>query len=134
MADVQNLAELAMITVRGKVTGFDQEDLDAFFAELDEADDDETLFDVDEFTATFYGFRDWLADLDKETGVVSTVAQPFLHFYTLWAYVNEVPPATDDVTAFGESYGSFMEAVHAFVAFDITQAGLASREHHEFCV
>ncbi|MDO8732136.1 MAG: DUF262 domain-containing protein [Actinomycetota bacterium] len=116
MADVQNLAELAMVTVRHKVSGFDQEDLDGFFAELDEADDDETPFDVDNFTVDFFGFRDWLDDLDKETEVVSTIAQPFLHFYTLWSYINQLGNAPAGLTEFGDRYRKFMEAVGSYDA------------------
>lgn len=114
MADVQNLAELAMVTVRGRVSGFDQERLDIFFAELDEADSDETAFDVDEITANFFAVRDWLDNLDKETEAVSKAAQPFLHFYTLWSYASEFAQDPPSVEEFGDRYSAFMAAVEAY--------------------
>lgn len=116
MTDVQNLAELAMVTVRGSVSGFDQEDLDAFFAQYDEVDSGESEngdvdFDVDEFRNDFFRVRDWLAELDRHTGVVSGVAQPFMHFYTLWAYVSQSGVTAATPEAFGNRYRSFMNDV-----------------------
>lgn len=113
MADVQNLAELAMVTIRNRVSGFDQEDLDAFFAEHDEAEDEDSAFDLEEFTGKFFATRDWLDDLDKRSGVVSEAAQPFLHFYTLWAYLDGLGDAPGDAIAFSIRYREFMEAVAA---------------------
>lgn len=114
MGDIQNLAELAMVTARGKVSGFNQEDIDGFFAELDEADDEENPFDVEEYTSKFFGTRDQLDELDKETAVVSTFAQPFLHFYSLWAVLNELKNIDGSLGEFGDRYRQFMEAVRSF--------------------
>ncbi|SFA97729.1 Protein of unknown function DUF262 [Cellulomonas marina] len=111
MTDVQNLAELAMTVMRRRVSGFDQEDIDSFFAEYDEVEADESDFDVDDFRRHFFAVRDWLADLDRETGVVAQVAQPFMHFYTLWAYVARLPEKPVDHAAFGDAYRRFMRAV-----------------------
>ena len=111
MLDVQNLAELAMITVRGRVSGFDQDDIDAFFADLDEADGEESDFDVEDFKSRFFAARDWLGSLEAATTAVSTSAQPFLHFYTLWAYIAELGEELPDIAAFAERYSSFMQRV-----------------------
>ena len=120
MADVQNVAELAMVTARGKVSGFDQEDLDAFFAALDEAEDEEAIFDVEKFTTDFFAVRDWLDALDKETSVVSRHAQPFLHFYTLWAAITALVDQYGNVAAAGD-FAGFAERYQRFM--------LAFREH-----
>jgi hypothetical protein len=129
MVDVQNLAELAMVTESGGVTGFDQGDIDEFFARLDDIEDEGNEFDGDAFLEAFHSTRDLLDQVDelvkigdvavdderdKRPGVVAGLAQPFMHFYTLWAYVDGTPDFADgDLGEFGARYQRFMETVHA---------------------
>ncbi|MGG6380337.1 DUF262 domain-containing protein [Paenarthrobacter sp. NEAU-H11] len=114
MTNVQNLAELAAVLVRGDISGFDQLDLDQFFADHDEVENPDLEFDVDEFSEKFSAVTEVLEELEKEANIVSKHAQPFLHFYTLWSYValNELPyHVLAEVSA---RYVRFMEAVDAF--------------------
>lgn len=129
MTDVQNLAELALVTYRHAVSGFDQADLDQFFADLDDVEDEDTTFDAEMFGAHFRATRDVLDQLDQAgpvlagrerkaaengPGVVASLAQPFMHFYTLWAYVDQlVRDGNHTVEGLGPRYRRFMESVHA---------------------
>lgn len=148
MTDVQNLAELAMVIARSDVTGFDQVDLDEFFALLDDVEEESLDFDEETFTRGFHATRDFLDQLDetvklgeppevgqpdKRPGVVAGLAQPFMHFYTLWAYVDSIVSdfghgQFEDLGVawlrqdFGQRYQRFMEAVQSF--------DLASLEAH----
>ncbi|MFE6971422.1 DUF262 domain-containing protein [Isoptericola sp. NPDC057653] len=114
MTDVQNLAELAMVSLRRQISGFDQEDIDGFFAQYDEVENDEIEFDEDEFTTKFFQVRDWLADLNRDTRVVEQNAQPFMHFYTLWALVSSSLDALPNIATFGSRYRNFMMKVAAY--------------------
>ncbi|MFK0039720.1 DUF262 domain-containing protein [Paenarthrobacter sp. NPDC090517] len=111
MADVQNLAELAAVILRNDVSGFSQDDLDQLFADHDDPSGEESEFDTEAFVESFLRVRGMLARLEAEWAVVSSAAQPFFNFYTLWAALTRNLVSDDDLQEFAKAYVSFMEAV-----------------------
>lgn len=111
MTDVQNLAELAAVTIRGDVSGFSQLDLDQLFADFDDPTAEESEFDAEDVLARFGHTKTLLSNLESADGVVSRLAQPFLHLYTLWALLTRRPELAEQPGEFARRYGDFMRAV-----------------------
>jgi hypothetical protein len=111
MTDIQNLAELAAVTIRRDVSGFSQIDLDQLFAEYDDPTAEESEFDAEDVLARFAGTKQLLSVLEATASVVSEVAQPFLHLYTLWTLLTRRPELATSPMTFARDYGDFMRAV-----------------------
>lgn len=115
MADVQNISELATIVLRSDVSGFSQYDLDEVYAAHDDPDAQESEFDAEAVVAEFTRIRSLLQSLEERSNLISTHAQPFLHFYTLWAVLNRHQLLEPELDDFANRYRTFMEAVKEFV-------------------
>lgn len=113
MTDIQNLAELAAVTIRRDVSGFSQFDLDQLFADFDDPTAEEAEFDAEEVLERFAATKRLLSALESSHDVVSRFAQPFLHLYTLWAALTRAPELADEIDDFASNYRDFMEAVSA---------------------
>lgn len=114
MTEVQNISELAAIAIRKDTSGFDQFDLDELYAEYDDADTPESTFDTEAFTEQFQSTKEQFRLLDEHAAIASKVSQPFLHFYTLWAYLTQHPLSEDKISDFSDTYLKFMSRVSAF--------------------
>jgi hypothetical protein len=115
MADVQNISELAAVVLRSDVSGFNQYDLDEIYAAHDDPEAQETEFDSDAVAAEFARIRGVFEELERLSSLVSTKAQPFMHFYTLWALVNRHEFESEGLAEFASRYAQFMDAVQDFV-------------------
>lgn len=111
MTDIQNLAELAAVTIRRDVSGFNQLDLDQLFADFDDPTAEEAEFDADEILERFRTTKSLLEELESADSVISQYAQPFLHLYTLWACLTRSPEIAADPQTFSGRYRDFMQAV-----------------------
>lgn len=115
MADVQNISELAAIVLRGDVSGFNQFDLDEIYADHEDSESLESEFDPETVVHEFARIRDLCEALELRDSLVSTVSQPFMHFYSLWAVLNRHDPKEDQLDDFALRYRAFMVAVKEFV-------------------
>ncbi|TFB66182.1 DUF262 domain-containing protein [Cryobacterium sp. Hz9] len=122
MADVQNLSELATVVIRRDVSGFSQYDLDEIYAEHDDPTAPEMEFESDEIVEEFGRVREILALLEARSNLVSIQAQPFMHFYTLWALITRSVMVEADLDTFSTRYTKFMTAMREFVIDDDTEA------------
>ena len=118
MLDVQHLSELAAVTIRGDISGFNQDDLDQFYADFDNPDAEESEFDTEIFTAAFLKARGMLESLEEEAGIVSKWAQPFLHLYVLWAALARKGIDANDIHGLCERYAAFMKSVQEYEVDD----------------
>lgn len=110
MADVQFISELFAVIIKKEIVGFDQDWLDALYAEYEDLDD-VSLFVLDDF----------LEKTEKAKSFIKTMleAQPGLqeflrvqgHMYTLWGYI--VLEADENISppVFSEKYLQFLRAV-----------------------
>lgn len=113
MTDIQNLAELAAVTIRRDVSGFSQLDLDQLFADFDDPTAEEAEFDAEDVLERFSGAKEALSALESSHAVVSQFAQPFLHLYTLWAALTRSPELAERSDELASTYREFMVAVAA---------------------
>jgi hypothetical protein len=114
MVDVQNLSELSQVVVEGSVSGFDQFRLDELYAELEEADGDESDFDTEAFLEQFHEVKLALMAMEDTNEAISTAAQPFIHLYSLWALLVTEKLDEDAARAFAPKYVEFMAEVARF--------------------
>src|SRR5664279_1518361 len=114
MTDVQNLTELCEVLVRNDVSGFDQFALDELYAELEEADSEESTFDTEEFTGRFERTKVALIAMEGGNQCVSEAAQPFVHLYSLWSLVALENLDSERAALFAPRYREFMDRVEAY--------------------
>ncbi len=90
MADIQFLSELLIVVMKGKVSGFDQDELDTFYANFDDPSEstlEEVDFDEERIVQQFSKARDFLVRLEETDVSVSTFAKNLKDFYSLWSVV-----------------------------------------------
>lgn len=116
MVDVQNLSELAATIFSNDVSGFSQDELDQLYADHDDPSAEDSEFDVDSFVDNFNRTRSSLEALEDVDNLVSTVAQPFLHFYTLWAAIHRSRTMPTTLGSLGAKYRDFMQRVADYEA------------------
>ena len=95
MLEVQFISELMSVVLENKIVGFDQDVMDALYAQYDEPDETILKLDVDAFDQRFSEIRSCFAKMNSN-GAVSRYAKGFGDLYTLWALVAAVK----------QSYGS----------------------------
>lgn len=125
MSDVQNVSELAAITLRKDISGFSQIDLDQLYADHDDPSAEETEFDAEVFVSEFMRVRGILEILEEDYGISSTTAQPFFNLYTLWAALTQHDLEDSAIGDFAARYTAFMEAVNAYHLEEDTTAPLS---------
>ncbi|KQP78868.1 hypothetical protein ASF37_10235 [Aeromicrobium sp. Leaf289] len=114
MMDVQNLSELCGVVIKKDVTGFDQFALDELYADHEEADDEASSFDPEDFGHKFQTAKDALRALNEHEQAATRWAQPFVHLYSLWALIVLEHMSDDDARAFAPKYVAFMQQVAQF--------------------
>jgi hypothetical protein len=88
MADTQFISELMLVILENAVLGFDQDDLDQFYAKYDDdPDDSEVKFSEEKFGKNMTAARTHLVKLEESKNTISQFAKSFTHFYTLWCVV-----------------------------------------------
>lgn len=122
MNDVQFLSELLIVAFKNDVSGFDQWEIDSFYANLENPE--ESQLDVectqDEAMATFANARKFLARAEDESSIVSTHARSLKDFYSVWSVVALNLKRLDGVDDFAAKYSEFMGKV-ATVADQMNQ-------------
>jgi hypothetical protein len=114
MADTQFISELMLVILEGEVLGFDQDDLDDFYAKYnDEPEDSEVNFSEEKFTKSTTATRSYLLKLEECNNAVSLFAQSFTHFYSLWCVValNFSAMKAKPAEAIATLYMAFMKKV-----------------------
>lgn len=108
MSDVQVLSELAEILIQGRVAGFDQEGLDALYADFEDPAETNPDFDVDEFVVNFERCALFLRDMEQHNSVITTMATSRNHLYPLWAVAALTPVQAQTPAAIADRYTKFM--------------------------
>lgn len=87
MRDVQFIAELLMIVLRGRISGFDQEALDELYAEYELPEDVDAEFDFEQFNVAVEGAKSYLTQMAARDARIVEWINTFGNFYTLWGVV-----------------------------------------------
>jgi Protein of unknown function DUF262 len=115
MKDVQFLSELALvISSKDAVNSFDQDQLDEFYANYDNPDEDLPDFNEEDFKNSFWKLRDFIASMESHNSCVSEYAKSFMHFYTLWSVVNANIAKLQSPQDTAEKYSEFMQKYQTY--------------------
>jgi hypothetical protein len=110
MADSQFISELMIVILENRMFGFDQDQLDTFYAKYDDTSYLTQNFDMDQFREDMGRVRDYIKAVEDYNNAVSLHARALAHFYTLWSVIalNQNLP---EVSVFAGKYESFITKV-----------------------
>ncbi len=114
MADVQFLSELLIVVFKMDVSGFDQREIDSFYANFDNPEESE--LDVkctqDEAKKIFFKTKKLIVKAEDEQDIISKYAKNFKDFYSLWSFVAINIKLLKDISVFAQKYSEFMDKVN----------------------
>lgn len=114
MKDVQFISELMLVLLKGDISGFDQDELDEYYAKYDSPNEADPNFSEEEFFESFEKVKGWILKVESEDHVVSTLGKTYTNFYSLWSFAalaEELPEPSE----FAPRYREFMESVSAIL-------------------
>lgn len=114
MADVQFLSELLIVLLKGKVGGFDQEEISQYYATYDNPSDLDDPFDEDKIRLQFDLTKEFLLEMERHHQTISKYAGDFSNLYTLWAVVALHRESIHEIETFREKYSTFMDDVNQY--------------------
>lgn len=114
MADVQFLAELLIVVIRNDVIGFDQDVIDAHYAEFDDPDEAAMPLTTDEIAARFGHAKAFIRDMCTITPKVKDSLKTLANVYTLWCWTVLHPERATDPGRISMKYVAFMTLVAEF--------------------
>ena len=121
MADVQFISELLAIILKQEMQGFDQNAIDAIYAEYEDIDHDPILVE-DEVSCQIESAKDKVARIIYEQPDVLNYLRIQAHFYTLWAYICLEQTRYPGDECFARSYMQFLNVVGEVLAAPADQA------------
>ena len=131
MADVQFLSELCAVILKGKLLGFDQDNLDQIYAEYEDISEDAAFVD-DDFYTEIERIKDTIAKLVSLETEITNSLKVQSHFYTLWAYLHLEKDRYQGSRDFALRYKRYMEAVSAIVAAPDNEEVRFANEDQDF--
>lgn len=114
MRDVQFLSELLIILLKGKVSGFDQNEITEHYADYDDLTDLTVPFDEEHLKKQFEAAKKYLLDLEREASIITKYARDFTNLYSLWGVVSLHNDRLPNVKEFAGKYSAFMEEVNKY--------------------
>lgn len=111
MADVQFLAELLIVVIKGNVVGFDQDGLDAMYAEYEDPDDALNPLSTDEIEHKFASAKTFLREMIAADSGVKDFLKALANIYTLWCWIVLNPDRPADPRTAAAKYKGFMQLV-----------------------
>ena len=116
MKDVQFLSELLVLVLKGDIGGFDQTELDEFYAKYAEplASDSEVEFEEDYVRDTWSAARKFLVAMEAANGCMAAFGRSFKHLYSIWAVIVLNLGKDADPNAVADKYRNFMAEAEKF--------------------
>lgn len=116
MKDVQFISELFIILLQNGISGFDQNNIDYFYATYDDPFNEDFQFDFNEDTinSKFSATKTYLLECERNGEIVSKYAKEFKHFYSLWAIITLNIDRLISIEDFIKKYSKFMENVEKY--------------------
>ena len=105
--------------------------LDKFYAEYDVPSETVPNFIEEDFDNSFEDIKKFLADMNRENGVVSQYGKTLAHFYSLWGYVLLSKPPAADPGLIAQRYAGFMDRVSKALAGDMVATSNMSSEQEK---
>jgi hypothetical protein len=113
MADVQFLSELLIVAIKGDITGFDQDQIDDFYAEYEDPDLAEMPLTTDEISDRFNLAKSFMRDMSTADARIKDPIKTLANLYSLWGWVISAPQDSDPRLV-APKYISFMNRVAEF--------------------
>lgn len=110
MSDAQFIAEILILTISGRVMGFDQDVIDQYYSDYDDLPN-VPAFDSDAFELKFAGVKNYIAALVNEDETIAENAKTATHFYSLWALLYSAEGVLPEPSDFAPPYSAFMQQV-----------------------
>ncbi|MXQ11186.1 DUF262 domain-containing protein [Microvirga makkahensis] len=117
MADVQFISELMLVVIENRMHGFDQDALDAAYAQYDSLSELEAEFDLEDFTARFERARRYLSDMARVDANVARFSRALGNVYSLWSLV-VLETNLPEPAVLADRYTAFMRKVETLSAQD----------------
>lgn len=116
MNDIQFISELMMIIISNSVEGFDQENIEEYYAEFDDINNDSLDFNESGFASKFKKIREWIEHSIENIPDFKQCASGGNNLYTLWAFfaMNFDSIDNDKVINFADKYTKFIMSVESF--------------------
>ena len=114
MRDVQFLSELLIILLKGKVSGFDQNEITEYYADYDDLTDLTVPFDEEHLKKQFEAAKKYLLELEREAFIITKYARNFTNLYSLWGVVSLHNDRLPSAKEFAGKYSAFMEEVNKY--------------------
>jgi hypothetical protein len=118
MRDVQFISELMILVLDKRISGFNQDVLDQFYADYDNPAETDPSFSEIDFVEHFEKVKRWILQLEATSSVVSDFARSSTNFFSLWSVVAlefERLPSPED---FAGRYATFMKNVASLLRTD----------------
>lgn len=135
MKDVQFISELMLRLLKGEISGFDQDQLDEYYANYDAPNEVDPNFSEDEFSEKLELIKAWILSLETHNQVVSTLGKTYTNFYSLWSFAASVAELPEPID-FASRYKEFMESVFAILKAENPEEVLAGQDpttyRHQF--
>ncbi len=132
MRDVQFLSELLIVLLKDEVDGFDQNEINDFYAKYEDPAELGAGFDEQSTRTRFAEARQYLLDMEEENSTVTRYAKDFTNLYSLWAVIvlnaNALPSPGD----FARRYGEFMDEVGLYRSEDYLRSVIDQEETPSF--
>ncbi len=121
MTDTQFLSELLIVLLRGRVGGFNQDEIDEYYALYEDPTDSVPGFSERGIKTRFRQAKEYLCELEGSNSTVTTYAKDFTDLYSLWSIVVlekvRLPSAVD----FAGRYAQFIEEVNKYKSGDFLE-------------
>ncbi len=113
MKDVQCISELLMVLLKNEISGYNQDALDAMYAEYDLPSETFPDFNDSDFQHKLDLTKGFIIQMQYHNSAVTKYVRGFSDFYTLWSFValNQDRLTSPEVTA--SRYAAFMSNVIA---------------------
>jgi hypothetical protein len=115
MSDAQFLSELLAVILKNGIQGFDQDALDAIYAEFDDPDEAQNAtITTDDAEDRFHALRTLISGMVASSPEVKAHLKTVTNFYSLWGYLHscEPLPTADGIAP---KYAQFMGRVDEFL-------------------
>lgn len=110
MGDVQFIAELLMVVIKGDIIGFDQNVIDQIYADYEDPDDVLALQTTDEIAEGFSRAKEALRAMLRVNPSLKQHLKTLANIYTLWSYL-VLESEEIDPEALANHYHQFMVEV-----------------------
>jgi hypothetical protein len=111
MKDAQFISELLLLLIERRQVGFDQQSLDAAYANYDDIEEADLPINEDDIREQLADAKQYLLDMQEANGCIKGYAATLAAFYTLWAAVVLHREVLGEAGPFARVFADFRQKV-----------------------